>query len=148
MEIENAGPPLSVDRLALVESQVGVEFPQDYKEFLLRHNGGEPTPSYMAMPAWTGKSTDVNTFFGIDCQEDYNDLLKAVELMREGYPEDAVLPVAYDSSGNIFCIIGDRRSRGSIVMYEIGGAHHEGYNPIAVADSFTAFLGMLRDDHS
>ncbi len=33
----------------MTERRVGAELPRDYKEFLVRHNGGSPDRSYLAV---------------------------------------------------------------------------------------------------
>lgn len=76
-----AGPPLSPERIAALEAQLGAALPDDYRRFLLETNGGAPekamfrvyvgpAPTWMA-EQWRAKWDDwqeawVDDFFVID----------------------------------------------------------------------------------
>lgn len=44
VNLENPGPPLTVEDLITFEREIGGELPKDYKRFLLAHNGGLVEP--------------------------------------------------------------------------------------------------------
>ena len=58
--LENAGPPLTADQIAAMESQLGASLPDDYRQFLLQTNGGKPTKAMFQFdagpaPRWMAK---------------------------------------------------------------------------------------------
>jgi hypothetical protein len=50
IEVRESAHPLSDDVLLGVESRLGITFPTDYRSFLLRHNGGVPSPEWFRLP--------------------------------------------------------------------------------------------------
>ena len=43
--LDECARPLSAEDVQAIEAQIGVRLPDDYKAFLLRHNGGRPRPN-------------------------------------------------------------------------------------------------------
>jgi cell wall assembly regulator SMI1 len=46
--ITDSGPPLSLDDVEVAERQLRVRFPDDYRSFLLAHNGGSTAPAWLS----------------------------------------------------------------------------------------------------
>jgi cell wall assembly regulator SMI1 len=49
MRFTESGPPLTEERLQGAERRLGVTLPDEYRAFLLRHNGGRPHPSTLSI---------------------------------------------------------------------------------------------------
>ncbi len=45
-EITDAGAPLTEKQIERVERELDVKLPEEYRSFLLRHNGGRPRPDF------------------------------------------------------------------------------------------------------
>ena len=71
--------------------------PDDYKKFLLEHNGGAPVPSTNKTP-----ETFVQWIYGIH-QEDWASLEWKIEIYDERMPSNT-LPIASDPGGNQFLL--------------------------------------------
>jgi len=97
----NSGPPIEEKDIVELEHKLGVTLPADYRAFLLRTNGGRPTPeesfgdeefgSMMAM-FYAAKHEDITVNIA---QEQY--------AFNERIPED-LLPIGEDRGGSQICI--------------------------------------------
>lgn len=84
--------------------------PADYKEFLLKYNGGSPNFDTFEIkndfPDGKSSFDDVRFFFGIDnnifSKKNY-DIFKKIKQSKDRIPEQ-LLPIACDSFGNRICI--------------------------------------------
>jgi hypothetical protein len=54
LEMEDPGPTLQDEEIDKVQSQLGVVFPEDYRRFLLRYNGGRPKPDLFSIEVPNG----------------------------------------------------------------------------------------------
>ncbi|OMF94221.1 SMI1/KNR4 family protein [Paenibacillus sp. FSL R7-0337] len=100
MEIQGSSEVLTESRLRDFEGINGLQLPQQYREFLLKHNGGYPKPYYFTISREQGMGM-VNVFYGIG--EMYDDLDKKIhnfdEILEAGF-----IPIADDSGGNQICL--------------------------------------------
>lgn len=147
MTLEPIAPPITEVDLAALEARIGVRLPDDYRRFLLEHNGGEPTPRCFRFADRTGPHTDgaVRAFAGIGSGDSYDwDRLYRTFAAAGRVPPD-VVPIAKDSFGNLVCIVVRGAHRGTVYFWdhelETDPASYE--NMDRVADSFTAFLACL-----
>ena len=87
--------PLEVD-VERFEQQIGTQLPSDYREFLMKYNGGRPDPSGFSFTTRQGLREDssVHYFFGIHTGRICN-LERKLELRGERIPTEFV-PIATD----------------------------------------------------
>ena len=140
-----AGPPIDQGRLAAVESEIGIEFPESYKRFLLAHNGGRPNPAYFTVAenneiVWMR----IHFFFGIDDEIDGCDLLWNIRTTRGRLPR-SVVPIADDEGGNLFCLDLRPQGGGRIIFWdhELEFAGPDLAMKLEVANSFDEWLHQL-----
>lgn len=144
IKIDNRGPQIDAGHVAEVEAAIGSELPASYKAFLLKENGGLPTPDTVDVEGVPGSPTDIQEFFGIaQCLESSN-LSWNIDLMSQRCPNHRLLPVACDSGGNLFCLDLFTEFSGGVMYCDLSGSHphivfHE------VAPNFESFLGKIRD---
>jgi hypothetical protein len=148
--LESRGPEASESDIARFESQLGYKLPLDYREFLLRYNGGDPVVGVVNgrdddpdVPYQSGDA--VRYFFKLPTAagdvDEYERLLPPAEIPSE-LPRD-VLPIAEDSGGNLF-ILELGKGAGRIRFWD-----HESFDePLEqhriLADSFGDFLTRFR----
>jgi cell wall assembly regulator SMI1 len=147
MIFENTKPALSADALAEAEQRLGFIFPTDYREFLLRQNGGRPTPSEFAFTDPDGDPSDslVDFFYSI-----YDGTLNNLELkhrtftLGERMPPN-IVPIANDPFGNQICmsVAGDDVGRVYFWDHELETGEPTYENMSLIANSFTEFLSSL-----
>lgn len=116
---------------------LGAVLPNDYREFLLKHNGGYPEPSGFA------NGNLVNAFFGF-CQK-HGCLRCEYYIHRPIFPF-GVIPIGDDAAGNKICLIVAGPDSGKVLFWD---HEQEGASDLRLlADSFSAFLDSLYDDPS
>jgi hypothetical protein len=138
MIIEAIGPTIDDRQIEELEKEIDVHLPADYREFLLKNNGGAPVPDTIAVPGAPGMPTDVQTFFGIDRTVATSNLRWNFSMVEE-YCLPPMLPIACDSGGNLFCFrIVDRAMRDVVYCDLSDGKIYP------VADGFQNFLSRIR----
>lgn len=93
--------PVDQRAISMAESQVGYEFPEDYREFLLRYNGGLAEEGVFDIP---GRGQSSVIFFGVDTKESYSDLVLNFNDYKFRLPEKSI-PIGFDPGGNLICLV-------------------------------------------
>jgi hypothetical protein len=131
----------STATIAELEAAIGGALPASYKNFLLRNNGGSPTPNTMDIGRLPGSPTDIQVFFGVGRALESSNLSWNLKFMRERVGDHRLLPIACDSGGNIFCLNVLGEYSGGVVYYDLAGADVTSYK---VAPTFETFLKKIR----
>lgn len=151
MELRNSGNPVNNIQIATLKEKTSLKLPKEYERFLQLNNGGYVdgffvTPKFIEIDPESGKaysqSSNVEKFYSVD------EILEEYEANQEDPAWDEnYLPIAYDSSGNVFllCLFEDE-NYGKVYF-----ANNELFNPVTdffvttnIADSFDAFVDSLR----
>lgn len=139
-EFDSPGPVLSRDDVADLERKIGCKLPDDYVSFLLRWNGGVPTPNGCVVPGFRFRATDVQVFHGIRRPSHTSN----VEWFLTTFPEyySALVPIACDSFGCLF-VMRVRGEHAGAIYYlpELGSTTTR----LRVSRSFTELVESLRD---
>ena len=137
---------LSPDKLLEFEHEHSLALPDDYRQFLLKHNGGEPHPMNAVdfKEGGVPNSSDVRYIYGIHAGEYWAQIEWHIEqykgrIIREG------LPIAGDSGGNQYLLIVKGNKLGQIFFWDHERETvHPGYNNMSfVAADFTEFTKRL-----
>jgi hypothetical protein len=140
VNIEQSGRTLSEADLAACEDRLGFHLPEPYRRFLLRNNGGRPSPDTIDIENLPGGPTDVHTLFGTDETEEIGGLDWYISTFSERIPRELV-PIARDSGGNLFCISLSESDYGSVVYCDLDSSFHVGgASYYRVAPDFDSFL--------
>ncbi len=159
--LENKLPPAPDDQLQAFEAEIGTRLPEDYRDFLVRTNGGYisgwyrfkgPTPSGSTWHAF------VHHVCGFR-DEPYLSLRlnRAVSLSGESQFPRALLWIMDDPGGNGICLGLEGPRRGRVYFWihdeqpdpeEWDGQVETASNVIPLAASFTDFIAGIgpRDD--
>lgn len=149
-KLEDTRPLISQEDLVSFERLLMFALPSDYADFLLRCNGGSPTPDLVPVQDWPqgGPEADVRMLYGIgdDPKEDTYDLRWNIECYAGRMPS-GLLPIATTSCGDQFCLWLTGHNRGSVVLWDHEAEHRPPTeaNLHRVAPTFTAFLQLLRE---
>jgi cell wall assembly regulator SMI1 len=146
--IQNASGSLSMERLKSIERKYNIDFPPEYRHFLLAYNGGQPQPSAFYFKHTNGSYSDscVDWFLAI-YDEDYSNFENYFDRYKGHLPRvpDELVPIAHDPGGNLICIAVKGENRGAIYFWD-----HEREEELPtyrnvhlVADSFNEFLESL-----
>jgi len=149
IQISDSYPPLIKADIAELERKLGISFPFDYKNFLLAHNGGHPTPdSFSIKGEAEGSKSMIQGFFGIQAGE-YDNLFDTMQRYHSRVPAN-FLPIAYDPGGNLICLSVAGEDMGKVYFWDHEEEAEEGEPPsydnvYFVADSFNDLLNSLTD---
>lgn len=103
-EMLDVGPQLTTARLVALERQLGVVLPENYKLFLLNHNGGRPKPNFFLIHGFERNPFgSIHYFFGIDDDVKSSDVGWNYKTYYGRMPRE-LLPIAGDGSGNVICL--------------------------------------------
>jgi hypothetical protein len=148
--IDEAPGGASEDEVERIEQALaGGRLPEDYRRFLLTHNGGSPEPAgfVLAGPPGPYQDSEVQWFLGIgDPDYDLEDWFATYRGPEARMPAE-LLPIAVDPGGNVICLAVAGERRGAVFFWD----HEEESDPPGwsnvhpIADSFDAFLEGLRD---
>lgn len=153
VEFRDCKVPLSEKALSKVEKRLKIKLPEEYRRFLLAHNGGRLTPSVFKFKGQSGAYADscVDWFLAVYDGE-YNNFetyFERYKVERVRLPVELV-PIAHDPGGNLICISLADFDRGSIYFWDHEHEHESTGKSVSshtnvhlIADSIDEFLGSL-----
>lgn len=146
IEMDVVGAPLLEARLQLFEDSLGKRLPDDYREFLLGINGGNPSAKNNVAPTSRkgAGETIIQCFYGLDTGQKFFEIERVMENMQRRfggkYPSLRV-PFANDGLGNKYVLsLEEGAERGTVYFLALD----DGDKFRRVADSFAQFLDALR----
>lgn len=146
-------PPITQADIEHFETTYNVKLPDDYKAFLLAYNGGYPHISAFEFKINGRRLTSGVYFFcGLGDVTDYARLSEMIEYVREDcIAPSYIVPIAGATDSDIICLSTREEDYGCIYYYDHNwpfrfekapGKHKTAF---FLADSFTAFLDMLKN---
>lgn len=123
-----------------------VSLPEDYKNFLIEHNGG--VPEYNVISFGTNAS-DVQILFGMHNGPYYASLFQAIDVFQNRIP-GWYIPIGRDSGGNLYIMSLWEGNKGVIAFWDHETEAPEGEadqyydNLTEVASSFSDFINKLQ----
>jgi hypothetical protein len=149
VEIHESKAPITDDQIKKIENRLRISLPQDYKDFLLKHNGGYPDPdAFIFRRGEKSEEGAVDRFLAIhDGQHD--NLARYLEWYKGRLPRN-LFPVAHDPGGNLIAISVSGDDVGKVYFWDHDEEVEEGEAPdyrnvYLIADDFAGFLGSLRE---
>jgi len=149
--------PTSEKIISEFEKYISHRLPSDYREFILKYNGGHPQPDALTLGN-DGKEDIVTCFFPLldlsrgtveviqpealrtwplHCA--WDDLQHDLSNLGQLELDDPLLPIGTDGSSNYFCVVLAGDQCGRILFFD-----HETAETICLAENFTKFLESLR----
>lgn len=139
MKITDSEKHLSEENVAAFESRNGILLPEEYRDFLLRYNGGVPYPNYCRTES--GVDVVVARFLSIGAANNVDDL--DARCWSSAWPTDAssrMIQIGYDI-GLQEIMLGVWGTYKDQVYIVIGNDGH------LCARSFNVFIEMLENHH-
>ena len=150
--VEDAKSPITTEDLDALEGRLGIKIPLQYRQWLLKYNGGRPIPSGFRFKREAGPYTDstIAWFFAVyDGKfENFETKYRFWKITTKRVPGDLV-PIARDPFGNLICLSFSGDDQGRVYFWnheeegEEGPATYE--NCHLIADSFQEFIDHLHD---
>lgn len=156
MDFKNSYSPLDKSEIEAFEKKIGHVLPEEYKTFLMEHNGGQPEPSYFC---YQEKIFDqviqncnrVRVFLAIADGEAY-ELRWTLDTFKHRIPIN-FLPIAENGTGSLICISLYGEDKGGIYFWDAeleeeieAGKLPDYYNAFWVANNFNDFLNGLFEE--
>ncbi|MBI2302058.1 MAG: SMI1/KNR4 family protein [Armatimonadetes bacterium] len=149
--VQRKSPPAPEPALLALEADLGARLPEDYRDFLLRCNGG-----YVGGRYWFDDNVGVHHVGGLR-EEDHFSLLSARECYQN--PAEIRIPtdllwIMDDPFGNAICLGLSGSHRGQVFFWDHeqepwpedwDGSVEQAGNITVVADSFTEFVAGLHE---
>jgi hypothetical protein len=138
---------LSQIKLSEFEKKNKLHLPDDYREFLLLYNGGQPKPSFF----WIEPKIDgscVNLLYGLHDDPTHYSIDTYAGSERYGIP-DTMLPIGEDGVGNYICL--GISSNNYSIIYFLDHDEHPFNEPNSLdgitqlSNTFTEFLSSLTE---
>jgi hypothetical protein len=139
-------PPATEAMLTEFETKYACKLPQDYRAFLLKNNGGFPTPDCITFTEDNRTTdTDVFLFHAVGDERPFASLAWHLETYGHRLPKET-LPIAHDSCGNLWLLnVGSQP--GTVVFWDHGSFDTFDEKDFKVwpqvATSFQEFYGKL-----
>jgi SMI1-KNR4 cell-wall len=151
----NTKQKISLFKIEEVERYANLKFPQQYKEHLLKYNGGQCIPNIFTCIE-NGKigGSSIEWFLAIDTK--FNNLKEYIETYKieEKRMPTYILPIANDGLGNSICISTSGIDEGYIYFWDheqevdYSVSDDSDYsNLFLIAKSFNEFLNGLKDSN-
>lgn len=137
--------------IATFEATIGHSLPEDYRRFLLKHNGGSPRPDAFTFNLFGRDEEDIVMCFfpmrdmslgEVEVEEleplrtwplhcAWNDLQHDLVHLYQRELEDPLLPIGTDGSCNYFCLVLTGDQQGAVLFVE-----NENLETYTLANSF------------
>lgn len=139
---------LADQALTAYEAKLGLKFPDDYRAFFLKFNGGSPSPRFFNFKG-SEKGSEILGFFGFGSRRD---VMSEIAMFYGRLPR-RFFPVAADAGGNLICISMAGDDYGKIYFWDHdreaepddGESPETVDNITLIADSFDEFLNGLHE---
>ena len=139
--------PLTAEELQQAERHIGLQLPEEYRQFLLQHNGGHPEPCAFKYTCdqqqW--KLAAVAYFLAV-YEGEHENFLEYFEDYQGRIPAETV-PVARDPGGNLILLGVSGAHTEKVYFWLQDFENEEGNfsNVCFIANSFSEFLNSLSD---
>lgn len=147
MEIRHSNEfgKLRIQDIVDFEEANDIKLPEDYKQFLIEHNGGRPYPCISPVV-----KIDVQWIYGMVQEPYYASLFQHIAMFQGRIPS-WYFPIANDSGGNLYLMSLYHENFGLIAFWDHegetdGDADQYFDNMRTVANSFTEFLNELIEE--
>lgn len=139
MKIDDSNKYGALDekRLWSFEKKIGTRLPEEYRHFLIHHNGGKPSPCDFKISETEGEDS-LHHFYGLHDGPLYLSLEEAYENHKYRVPS-TMISFADDPAGNALCIGIGADNKGKIFFWD----HEAEDNLTEVSKSFSLFLESL-----
>ncbi len=136
--------------LLALEHKLGIALPEDYRDFILQYNGGQPKScvfSYKGVDGFKSQSV-INWFHAIYDGEENNFESTYLFYAENGRIPPNIAPIASDPGGNMICISISGNDRGMVYFWdhELESSYSGVKNLALLSNSFSNFLTLLQPE--
>ncbi len=114
MKFFDEGESITAKEIDALENTIGKPFPEEYRAFLIEHNGGRPEPAIVDIDGASQGASQIQIFLGVTGPVESETLEWSWQVFQERIPE-RLLPIADDPFGNLFCLSLEGPDRGHVL---------------------------------
>lgn len=145
--IINAKNPATLEDISVFEKNINFLLPAEYKDFLLKYNGGQPCPSSFKFFSDRNDGSSVDRFLSLG-REKYSNLLKYYNNYKDRIPF-GFIPIAHDAGGNLI-LMELNSGEHKIYFWDHETEVDEGETPnmnnvYLISQSFSDFINNLHE---
>jgi hypothetical protein len=136
---------LTDTRISLLEQQLKIVLPSEYRSFLARYNGGTPNPPFFPIQGLEGNPFgEIHVFLGVDIPVESSNLDWSYRVYCGRLPHN-LFPIAYNTTGDVICLSLTGQDKGAVYFWD----HEKEHKPPSyqnvhlVAPSFREFLECI-----
>ena len=139
ISVKSKNNSLKLSDIKQFETKLGIVLPSEYRDFLLKFNGGSPSPRNFDLP--NEKANPLHLFYGIGTSVKSDDLTEAIKIFK-GRIKNSLIPIASDPFGNQICLGVKGRQKGKVYFWdhESEGLLFKIRSLTLIADSFEKFI--------
>ncbi len=147
--LEYSETPISRAEVDSFMKEFNLVLPQDYIDFMIKNNGGDPNLSAFGNPYEDGAV--IETFYFISLNEAYEylnkysnpvrDIIKTYKIYEQNIP-DYLYPFGCDAGGANFCLSMRKKDFGAVYLFYVDYTSDE---PFYLCKSFKEFIEGLED---
>jgi hypothetical protein len=148
IEFDETGRKLSERSLVAFERKLSVKLPEDYREFLLRTNGGYPADDLQFQFIEGDRESDsvLGEFYTLAQDSELGTLQEGLEtFVNADRMPPWCLPIADDAFGNQICLSLNQDDFGAIYFWNHELEDISPANLYRIARSFIEFIAMLKE---
>ena len=127
---------ISIDIIESVENRLEITLPEDYKQIVLKYDGGYPNPNHFKVD---GKVEIFNNLISLD-ENEYDNIYEILEDLQDRIG-DHLIPFAEDGFGNLLCF--DYSANKNIVFWDHEKNHDDFKEAPFVCSSFSSLIENL-----
>ncbi len=143
-EIESPGPKIEIDDVVKLELEFNLNLPEDYKEFLLKFNGGLPWLDEYVVDGFYEEYCGIQVLYGIGREIQSSCLDYNIKAYRERINND-LIPIGCSGTNDAICLAIKGNSYGSVYFWDLVKECGKDCpdNLYVISDSFAGFLRKL-----
>ncbi len=133
----------SLKEISELEKKINIQFPKDYKEFLINFNGGDVEDGYFYVRD-LNQFMLMGNFFGINISEGFADINKINSEYGEDIPKKSIL-IGTDAGNSFILLVCDGENDG-VWFYDDADFYPQSsdeLNTYFICETFTEFMEML-----
>jgi hypothetical protein len=144
-KLEFADNDITISKIEEMEKKIQCKIPESYKEFILKNNGGHPTPDMFVCNENQGKNLANDRTMDVAYIGYFIPIESAVSFYSSGY-FDGLIPITDAEGGQYICISLNKENYGEIVYFiPEDSTNEENSHLYHLADNFDEFLAGIKE---
>ncbi len=148
--MENSWSSINESEIKRVEVELQIKFPESYKTFLLKYNGGRPSPNIFPIHGDSADNQGILDWFLCIQEGSHYDITWEMEMYDGRIPRNFLI-IGKDPGSNNICLSISGDEYGKVFFWDHENEVAEGEEPdyqnvYLIANSFDEFLKSLKDE--